>query len=175
MMTNLTLTALSSLTNATGTNPPPIEDQADEVDIIALTIWGEAASDGLLGMEAIASVIRNRYLISRQRKNHWWGTSFREICQARLQFQYWHNQTWPQQPAYRPCGDDQALACARRIAQRVANFFLQDSTDGATHFHHHRDFPDWARGQTPTAAIASHIFYRLTLQGQPQVWHGSCL
>ncbi|MGV8996411.1 MAG: cell wall hydrolase [Parvibaculaceae bacterium] len=37
----------------------------------------------------------------------------------------------------------------------------EDPTGGATHFHHHRKSPKWARRAVPTALIGAHVFYVL--------------
>ena len=36
---------------------------------------------------------------------------------------------------------------------------LSDPTGGATHFHHHRDDPEWARCVQPVALIGDYFFY----------------
>jgi hypothetical protein len=56
---------------------------------------------------------------------------------------------------------DRALCRAFAVACLVLAGDLDDPTDGATHFHHHRDNPKWARRATPKALIGQHLFYAL--------------
>lgn len=56
---------------------------------------------------------------------------------------------------------DRALCRAFAVACLVLAGDLDDPTDGATHFHHHRENPKWARRATPKALIGQHLFYAL--------------
>jgi len=43
-----------------------------------------------------------------------------------------------------------------------------DLVRGATRFHHHRDAPLWADGQTPTALIGSFLYLRVDAASLPE-------
>ena len=56
---------------------------------------------------------------------------------------------------------DPAFCRAFAVACLVMSGDCEDPTGGATHFHHHRENPKWARRATPKALIGAHVFYEL--------------
>ena len=62
-----------------------------EVDVMARTLWGEARSEGVRGLEAVASVILNRVEVARKFAGYWWGNDIMRCMQCRkgyVQFCY---------------------------------------------------------------------------------------
>ena len=55
-----------------------------DLDILALTVYGEARNQPIEGQVAVANVILNR-LESRQ-----WGSDIKSVCLARKQFSCWN-------------------------------------------------------------------------------------
>lgn len=133
-----------------------------EIDILARTLWGEARGEGSEGMKAVACVILNRVKIAKDKNGYWWGSNIIQVCQKPYQFSAWNRAD----PNFRKLQDvdekDLYFATARRIAARAAHGLLtEDITGGATHYHHKDITPYWARGETPSARIGRHVFYKL--------------
>ena len=132
-----------------------------ELDVMARTIWGEARGEGIAGMQAVAFVILNRVAIAQEKKGYWWGNSILEVCQKPYQFSCWLKDD----PNYRQLiavtEADPIFALAKRTASRAVFGFLPDVTYGADHYHARTILPHWAEGQTPSARIGRHIFYKL--------------
>lgn len=138
---------------------------ADDLDILARTIYGEARGEDLSGMEAVACVIMNRY---KARK---WYTGYivqngqkipnvAETCLKRFQFSCW-NKNDPNLPKIKNVTTKDALfrQCLA-VAKRALNGKLIDFTNGATYYHTKQIKPVWAKGQTPCFALGNHLFYR---------------
>jgi spore germination cell wall hydrolase CwlJ-like protein len=139
--------------------PPARPDTTAE--ILALTLWGEAADRSVRAMEALAALVVNR---ARQAAipggpAHW-GRGIAGVCRAPFQFPCW-NRNHPRHAALRevPPGDG-ALAICRRIAARAVGGSLPDPTGGATHFHDAAALPSWALGRAAVAEIGGLCFYR---------------
>jgi N-acetylmuramoyl-L-alanine amidase len=62
-----------------------------ERDWVALTLWGEARGEGLLGLLAVAAVLHNRLRSGR------WGSSYQAVATAPWQFSCW-NKRDPNRP-----------------------------------------------------------------------------
>lgn len=132
-----------------------------ETDVLARTIWGEARGEGKEGMEAVASVILNRVEIAKRLDGYWWGSTIIQVCQKPYQFSCW-NKGDPNFMKLMSVGeDDTRFKLALGVARRALLGFVQDRTNGATHYHAVEISPKWAAGETPTARINHHIFYRL--------------
>ncbi len=62
-----------------------------EADVLARTLWGEARSEGHVGMEAVASVVLNRVKVARDHGGkYWWGANIVQVCQKPYQFSCWN-------------------------------------------------------------------------------------
>jgi len=66
-----------------------------EVDVLARTLWGEARSEGVGGLEAVAAVVLNRVNVARKMAGYWWGNDVIQVCQKPYQFSCW-NKSDPQ-------------------------------------------------------------------------------
>ena len=60
-----------------------------DIDVTARTVWGEARGEGILGMIAVANVIRNRAAQGAWRRQFGIGTPA-SACQAPYQFSCWN-------------------------------------------------------------------------------------
>ncbi|MBR0668267.1 cell wall hydrolase [Roseomonas hellenica] len=140
--------------------PPQGVDR--NVDLMARTILGEAANQGLTGMTAVGHVIQNRARAA--------GMSPEQVVLAGGQFEPWGNPATqqrlltidPNSPQYRQ---------ARTIAEQVLAGQVEDPTRGGTHFFAPRaqaalgrQPPTWAEGQE-AQVIGDHNFYRLPYGG----------
>ncbi len=130
-----------------------------EEDILARTLYGEARGEGLAGLEGVASVILNRVTLSKKRKGYWWGNTIKEVCLKPWQFSCWNEDD----PNFRLIKavkeDDKIFALCKRIARRAVSNVLNDTVNGATHYHHRNLRPKWSEGKIPCAEIGSHLFY----------------
>lgn len=137
----------------------PLSDQ----EVIARTLWGEARSQGVMGMVAVACVIMNRSY-----NPGWWGTSLRGVCLAPMQFSCW-NDSDPQAEKMRSPINDMEYVQASTIAEMLFNHSINDITNGADHYRAEYAHPVWADGKFPTyicGALGSrHMFYKLGLVG----------
>ncbi len=132
-----------------------------EIDVLARTLWGEARGEGTEGMHAVAAVILNRVRIAEERGKYWWGGNIIQVCQKPYQFSCWNRSD----PNFRKLQDadenDLYFATALRLSRRAVIGALEDTTEGATHYHAIGTMPYWAKREKPTAVIGKHIFYRL--------------
>lgn len=125
-------------------------------EILALTLWGEAADRPVRAIEALAALVMNRV---RAGLPHW-GQGVAGVCRAPFQFACW-NRNHPRHARLReiPPGDP-VFAICRRVAARALSGTLPDPTGGATHYHAAEAIPGWAIGRPAVAEIGGLCFYR---------------
>ena len=139
-----------------------LKDILTDKDILARTIYGEARGElhkfGKKSLCAIANVVLNRL------KKGCYGKSVKEICLRPYQFSCWNKND----PNYGKLNQlkilDSVFSFCESLAQDFLNTSLDsvvDYTDGATHYHHEAIKPYWADNSFRTAAIGTHIFYKL--------------
>lgn len=126
------------------------------IDVLARTIWGEARGEGRGGMEAVASVVMNRY-----RSEAWYtAPSVAGVAMKRLQFSAWNTSDPNYTAMINVDESDPAFELARKIAIEAISGALADQTGGATHYHANSiTAPVWTQGATRTAQIGKHLFY----------------
>ncbi|MBR0670389.1 cell wall hydrolase [Neoroseomonas soli] len=130
-------------------------------EILALTLWGEAADRPVRAIEALAALVMNRARRAAESGGpaHW-GSGVAGVCRAPFQFPCW-NRNHPRHTALREVTPgDAALAICRRIAARALTGALPDPTGGATHVHDATVLPGWALGRPAAAEIGGFCFYR---------------
>lgn len=134
-----------------------------DIDVMARTLYGEARSEGVKGMEAVAHVILNRVAYAnRHGGQYWWGNSVVTVCQRPYQFSCWNLSDPNRAKIIALDSSDPYFATALRVARRAVYGQLgKDITQGATHYHTADVRPVWARGQTPITIIGRHKFYDL--------------
>lgn len=139
-----------------------------ELQVVALTLWGEARGEPIEGRFAVANAIRNR--VKAQRAS--FGFSPRDVCLKAWQFSCWL-------PG--PVGGanyQSVLAAARHllgadalggpvvrecvwIADGLLGFQFGDTVQGSTHYLTAALFADappaWAKGKTPTCQVNRHL------------------
>jgi spore germination cell wall hydrolase CwlJ-like protein len=138
--------------------------RTDDFIYLALTMWGEARSQGELGMRAIGHVIVNRATVGA---NMWGGDTIPGVALHDRQFSCW-NQNDPNRermlnidqvnPA---TPDGQAWKLAQVIAIQILTGHSDDPTGGATMYHSTSVNPYWAASERnqETTRVAGHIFY----------------
>lgn len=127
------------------------------VQVLARTIYGEAAGSCLKLHEAIAAVAVNRFRAGV------WGSTMQEVCLLRPDiFRCWdaHSPRILRLLSVDP--NDDRLGLCLRVARRTFRGVLADPTRGAVRYHDAGDFPPWARGRAPSAEIGEKLFYALS-------------
>jgi N-acetylmuramoyl-L-alanine amidase len=124
------------------------------VNIVPLTAWREARSEGQAGMTAVLFVIENRSMAKRKM----WPTDPEQICLQRKQFSCW-NDNDPQRDLY-PADNDKEYELAEIIYSNVPD--LADPTDGATAYYDASiPPPEWAKPENFTVQIGKLRFYKV--------------
>lgn len=147
-----------------------------DLNILALTILGEAAMEPREGKIAVAWTVRNRVEadLHRDGRPDWWGEGYANVCLKAYQYSCWIMEPTGQGGklrAYLVGGDtgrgelkagalkDPLLPCWY-AAQEVLTGRAPDPTHGSTHYYaDYIDEPKWARGKTPVAVFGVHRFY----------------
>ncbi len=136
-----------------------------DLDVLALTIYGEARNQPVEGKIAVGNVCRNRLKTNR------WGHTYERVCLAPMQFSCWSPQgglsnytTLKALAAQIMDGHppvDPILAECYWVASGITGGAARDNTENATFYHvvTMAKFPSWAVGQVPVATIGSHVFY----------------
>lgn len=144
----------------------PLVEKATEAQRVAATLWGEARSEPVQGIIAVANVIRNRV-----KNPGWWGDSYSGVVLAPKQFSCW-SEAGGERNYQRLLGFMQLLAAGTPItdpsqrecigiAHLVIGEYLRDNTKGSTHYHTATlaPRPKWAKGQVPVIQAGNHSFY----------------
>ncbi len=134
-----------------------------DIDVLARTCWGEGRGEGLLGMEALASVILNRLAISNKEGGYWWGNDIAGICRKPFQFSCWLVSDPNRAKLLAVDPSDKIFAAALDIATDAVDGKLKDSTNGATSYYATtmKEPPAWADTMIQTCIIRHHVFFRL--------------
>ena len=136
------------------TRPP---HSALDTETVAKTIYGEARSEGVEGMRAVAHVIANRVAQPR-----WWGKGWRGVCLKPKQFSCWNEGDPNRDRLLYISRHDRGYNEAYTIAVSVmGGFDTDDPTGGADHYHNNSVAPSWSDDAKRTAVIGRHIFYKL--------------
>lgn len=114
----------------------------DDMQLLALCIWGEARGESVTGQLAIAHVVLNRVA-----RPSWWGHDVRSVILKEWQFSYFNSRS--------PGPGLVQLT----IAELALAKLTQDPTLGATHYHAVGMTPDWTRLMRQLVQIGGHWFY----------------
>jgi hypothetical protein len=137
--------------------PAVILDE-NEVRLLAATVWGEARSEGELGMRAVAHVMVNRVGLR-------FGEDLTTVILSPKQFSVWNrsdpNRRLVANLVRDPGRDD--VDTEWEVAQRVAREVLAgqsvDPTGGALFYHTRAVRPSWSRYGVGRQVIGAHVFY----------------
>lgn len=131
-----------------------------DAEAVALTIWGEARSEGLEGMVAVGAVILNRVNDPQQR----YGTGWKGVCLKKWQFSCW----WTKDENGRAVEEMSGASETERI-QNYSYALAKSIADGllaagrAQHYMTAALFeqaaPGWAKNQIPDTALGGHLFF----------------
>lgn len=158
-----------------------------DLNILSLTVYGEARGESDAGKLAVAWTARNRAEadLHRDGRPDWWGEGVAGVCLKSWQFSCWNlpsidprsgrdrNQSQrmmllgflenndPDTARLAPSAmqNEKFVACYD-AARAALNGTQPDPTNGATHYYAPWvPMPTWARGKTPSAIIGHHRFY----------------
>lgn len=150
------------------------ENLADD-KLLALTIWGEASTQGTDGKMAVANVVKNRTkdasntsfvdkdILSRT------GSLWKAVILKNKQFSCF-NASDAQRPKLETRAknwdsnyqSDSNLQQSYNIANMAVNGILVDNTNGATHyFNPSLANPSWAKALDYIGNIGDHVFYSI--------------
>ena len=135
---------------------------AEALVCLALNVYHEARDQPFIGQVAVAQVVMNRVRddrypdtvcdVVKQGPTYSWAEDY--PVRHRCQFS-WYCDGKSDKPR-----DTKAYEQARMIAHGVYYGNLDDFVEGATHYHAHYVYPEWAKSKTRTVRIDDHIFYR---------------
>jgi spore germination cell wall hydrolase CwlJ-like protein len=144
-------------------HPPAAGEDIDVVDAhwMALTMWGEARSQGEDGMRAVGHVIHNRSQLNGR-----YGAYVTDTVSQAWQFSCWNAGDPNREKMLNidlldPASDEHRLwIAARQIADEILSGRSADPTGGALFYHTAGVRPAWSAGVVPTTQIGSHLFFR---------------
>lgn len=133
-----------------------------DVEIIARTLFGEARGEvekvGVIALEAIASVIWNRWVKNPKQ----FGESPREVCLKPYQFSCWNTNDPNLKLLLQLKINHDAYSLCYMISEEFMAGRGCDVTNGSDHYHSRWiQPPNWAVGRMPVMEIGNHYFYRL--------------
>jgi spore germination cell wall hydrolase CwlJ-like protein len=140
-------------TEAQAVDPVGEEPLKDAITCLSRTIYWEAKSEGVAGMEAIANVVMNR-LGHRGFPNKICEVVRQGREQGACQFSWWCDGRSDDVEEAKP------YAIAKEISRKALNRQLRDRTGGAMYFHHRKVNPGWSAEYIKTVEIGEHIFYK---------------
>jgi hypothetical protein len=145
-------------------------DRLTDVQILALTLFGEARSEPIEGIVGVGCVIRNRVTAGLD----WWGEGYRGVCLAPYEFSMCVGsqvRTAPIQTTTRCCRwrsasptRNRPARCSQSVCGQRPAFFdtvIGDRVKGSTHYHSVtlQPRPACARMHAPAVQVGRHLFY----------------
>jgi hypothetical protein len=138
--------------------------------LVALTAYGEAASEGAQGLMAVINVIANRTRDPNQFADQnilaSTGSVYHAVILKEGQFSV-YNASDPQRPKMIQIAQNfdsyantnKVLNQAYQLSQMLFLGTLEDNTGGATHYHATYVSPSWAATIPFVGQIGNHLFY----------------
>lgn len=134
------------------------------LEVLSLTIYGEARGESISGQIAVGCVIRNRFWEASHK-------SYKDICLAPLQFSCWNdddpNHILLESMAQRLITgsnivDAHYIQCSW-VAEGIIDNLILDNTNKAHNYMtkelFDRDKPNWAKATTEVTEIGKQVFF----------------
>lgn len=163
--------------------PAATPEPPRDLIVLAQTIWGEARSHGVQGMDAVGHVILNRATNPNKRL---FGDGIEGVSKKPYQFSAWldndPNSTKMEeivildkeiQKGNIPGGKSYeefmktkqgieyaAWLKAKKVAAAILSGESKDPTNGALFYHTTAVTPKWSKRMTPIGQVKNHVFYR---------------
>lgn len=127
---------------------------AEDIDTLARTVYGEARGESHQGKIAVAYSVLNRV-----KAKSWYGDTIAEVCRKPWQYSCW-NENDPNLARLTSITlDDRDFQKCYCAALEAGLGIIPDPTSGSRHYHTFNVAPAWAEGKSPVASIGSHKFY----------------
>jgi spore germination cell wall hydrolase CwlJ-like protein len=125
--------------------------------VAALTLWGEARGEGLIGIKAVASVIHRRAVMRRILKGMAFDLAVSDVCLTPHQFSCWDGDRFVQSDPE----DSQAWEDCDEVARQLVSGDFEP-TIIATHYYAQSMVspPYWTASMEFVGRIGRHLFYR---------------
>jgi N-acetylmuramoyl-L-alanine amidase len=129
------------------------------LDIVARTLYGEARGEVLLGIQAVASVIWNRWRL----RPRMYGESINAVCLKPYQFSCWNENDPNRSLILKDKIDGEVYTRCEEVAKDYFAGNGKDVTEiNATHYHaHYIDPPSWTKFSSAVKEIGNHSFYHV--------------
>jgi len=153
--------------------PPPFEDREEALDVLAWTLWAEAATDYLKAVDSNGTRIREKayravaeVIVNRVSRPERWGATVEAVCVSHnaagtYQFTCWDPTRSQFQQIRSPvAAGSEAFRMAEWTARQVMSGWSGKLVAGS--FHYYADTisePFWAKGHKPVAQIGHHLFF----------------
>lgn len=134
------------------TNWASLVNHADDLEVLARTIYGEARSESKAGREAVAIVILNRKASGR------WKPSVKGVCLQAQQFSCWNSGDPNRSKALAASVWDNAYMACIEVAEAALAGHL-GNLHGANHYHTDGVTPNWSYSMNQVASIGAHKFF----------------
>lgn len=131
--------------------------KAEDLDVVARTVYGEARGEARDGKTAVAWVIKNRVDSPK-----WWGHDWRSVCRKPWQFSCWNDNDPNRAKVEAVTTEDDAFRDCLQASALVMSGEVTDPTKGATHYYAKamKALPTWASHAVKTAEIGGHVFMK---------------
>ena len=133
-------------------------NQLDSLEVMALTVWGEARGEDDIGRCAVAWVIRNR---AERPGYDWWGNTISEVCLKPWQFSVWNAGDPNRAKMLDLAPNDPLLTHMRALCKRVLEGSIPDPTRGCSHYCRRDSYPTWKIGRSPRFSHGNHEFFAI--------------
>lgn len=124
---------------------------AEDLDVAARTVWGEARGEAFEGRLAVAHVIANRA------EANYMGDTLAAVCRRPYQFSCWNSDD-PNRAKMEALSKDDPVYRDCLLAVGLALVSDADPTRGARHYHNESVAPKWADAARERIVIGDHIF-----------------
>jgi N-acetylmuramoyl-L-alanine amidase len=128
---------------------------AEDLWVLASTVWGEARGEPREGKYAVAWVVRNRL----EHHPTWQGKTVMEVCRSPWQFSCWNIQDPNYTKVVALTMEDLIFVTCLHIAVDVLGNEVASPVGRATHYYSGTRVPAWARGKTPVRVLGRHRFF----------------
>ena len=144
-----------------------LPDKLSSIDILALTILGEARGEMVEGQIAVGCVIRNRLHTHPSKYK-----TYKDVCLESKQFSCW-NENDPNRKFLLNIGEsmlneeinDPLIRQAIWIARGITDWYIIDNTKGSEFYMTRKLFdtsrPVWARNSRNELDFGRHVFFNI--------------
>ena len=140
-----------------------------DIQFLARTLYGLARQGSEDVRMAIAATVINRIIAGAGVHDFdRWGMNIAEVCLRPGEYSCWNTDDDNMRIAIRASLGDKAFMECFNLAVRAAYGFIQDRTEGATHFIPVGGDCDWREDGVKTIDIEGWAFYRLEVNPTPK-------